>query len=198
MKDPYSILGVSSGASDAEIKNAYRNLMKKYHPDNFQDDTARELAEARTKEINAAYDELTKGGASSSGGASSGFGDFSRGGYSGEFAAVRTAINSGNLNYAEQLLAQSATKNAEWYYLMGTVYFRRGWHNEAINYYERATAMVPGNAEYRSALNYCRAGANYNPYGTGTYQDTSRSDCDSNCCTFCTAWMCLEACCNCH
>ena len=37
MKDPYSILGVSHGASDEEVKNAYRNLARKYHPDNYDD-----------------------------------------------------------------------------------------------------------------------------------------------------------------
>ena len=38
MKDPYSILGVSSSATDDEIKTAYRNLARKYHPDNYGDD----------------------------------------------------------------------------------------------------------------------------------------------------------------
>ena len=34
MKDPYSILGVRHDASDDEVKEAYRNLVRKYHPDN--------------------------------------------------------------------------------------------------------------------------------------------------------------------
>ena len=45
MKDPYSILGVNKNATDEEIKDAYRELARKYHPDNFSDDAMKELAE---------------------------------------------------------------------------------------------------------------------------------------------------------
>ena len=61
MKDPYSILGVSPGASDEEVKNAYRNLARRYHPDNYDDNNPlKDLAKDKMQEINAAYDEIQR------------------------------------------------------------------------------------------------------------------------------------------
>ena len=58
MKDPYSILGVSKNATDDEIKNAYRELARKYHPDNYTDNPLSDLAGEKMKEINEAYDAI--------------------------------------------------------------------------------------------------------------------------------------------
>ena len=57
-KDPYKILGVSPTASDAEIKSAYKELVKKYHPDQYQDNPLADVAEEKMSEINAAYDQI--------------------------------------------------------------------------------------------------------------------------------------------
>lgn len=55
MSDPYSVLGIAPGASEEEIKSAYRRLAKKHHPDLNPGDAE---AARKMQEINAAYDQL--------------------------------------------------------------------------------------------------------------------------------------------
>ena len=59
MRDPYEVLGVSKNAGDEEIKNAYRALARKYHPDKYVNSPLADVASEKTKEINRAYDMLT-------------------------------------------------------------------------------------------------------------------------------------------
>ena len=89
MNDPYQILGVPETATDAEVKKAYLNLARKYHPDNYHDNPLADLAQEKMKEINAAYEQITKersgrssGTGSSYGGSSGSYGGYgSSGGY---------------------------------------------------------------------------------------------------------------------
>ncbi len=83
MNDPYKVLGVSPTASDDEIKTAYRNLAKKYHPDNYADSPLSDLASEKMKEVNEAYDEIvkTRRNASRSYNANTGYGNNTTGGY---------------------------------------------------------------------------------------------------------------------
>lgn len=80
MRDPYEVLGVPHGASDDEIKSAYRKLAKKYHPD-LNDGSAE--AEAKMKEVNEAYTLLIKHKDQYQSGGQSGYGGQSYGGQSG-------------------------------------------------------------------------------------------------------------------
>lgn len=60
--DPYSVLGLKSGASDDEVKSAWRKLVKEYHPDRFSGKTDEEKSkgEAKFKEVQEAYEKITK------------------------------------------------------------------------------------------------------------------------------------------
>ena len=78
MKDPYQVLGVPRSASDEEVKKAWRDLARKYHPDNYAGSAQAAGYEEIMKEINEAYDAIQKeraagnrGGAESSPGYSS-------------------------------------------------------------------------------------------------------------------------------
>lgn len=59
-KDPYKVLGVDRTATDDEIKSAYRELAKKYHPDNYVGSPLADLAQEKMKEINEAYDKINR------------------------------------------------------------------------------------------------------------------------------------------
>jgi tetratricopeptide (TPR) repeat protein len=205
MNDPYSVLGVSPSASDEEIKKAYRELVRKYHPDNYHNNPLADLAQEKMKEINEAYETVTRmrsgKGSSSQTSANSYTGGYNRAGYSGgysgysgEFNEVRAAINSGNLMRAEQLLNSSSSHNAEWNFLMGCVYYRKGWLDDARSFFQRAVNMEPGNQEYVQALSQLNAaGYPYNRTGYGYPSSTSSDMCD-----ICTAMMCANMLCRCR
>jgi curved DNA-binding protein CbpA len=71
--DPYSVLGVSRTATDAEVRAAYRALVARYHPDKYSGNPLEDLAAEKMAGINRAYEILSDPGrrAAYDGGASS-------------------------------------------------------------------------------------------------------------------------------
>ena len=200
MNDPYSVLGVSPSASDEEVKKAYRELARKYHPDNYQNNPLADLAEEKMKEINEAYDQITKqragGGSSGSYGGSyqSAYQSSYQGGYSSAssnqtYAQIRGMINAGDLAGAERLLYDVPQKDGERYFLSGSIAYRKGWMDEAMQNYVRAVQLEPNNMEYRQALAIMQQGnmGGYRPAGYSSGADAM--DC-------CTTMMCLNCLCS--
>lgn len=159
MNDPYEVLGVSRNATDDQIRAAYRELVKKYHPDKYQDNPLADLAEEKLREVNEAYDAIMKersgqsqgSGYQGAGGYSSGYAG--AGAYSGENAAdfrtVRQYIDAGNLAAAQAKLDSIPVKNAEWIFLSGMISYKKGWYDDAISKVDQAISMAPNNQEYR-------------------------------------------------
>lgn len=58
MADPYQVLGISSNATDEEVKKAYRELSRKYHPDTYVNNPLSDLAEEKFKEVQEAYQQI--------------------------------------------------------------------------------------------------------------------------------------------
>lgn len=193
MKDPYSVLGVDKNATEEEIKNAYRELARKYHPDNYSDNPLSDLAGEKMKEINEAYDAImnSRRGGKKSG--NSGYSNANSGNTS--FPEVRQLINQGRLEQAQEVLdgVPPQSRDAEWYFLNGTVLYRRGWFDQAYTSFATASRMDPANTEYRNALNMAQrqTGRQYNPYNTyGNAAGMSGCDC-------CTNLLCADCCCEC-
>lgn len=199
--NPYQVLGVSESATDAEVKKAYLNLARKYHPDNYHDNPLADLAQEKMKEINAAYETITKqrsGAATQSGyGQSSGYGGYNSG-YSSSSSVlqqVRMAVNSGQINRAEALLNSYSDHNGEWNFLKGVVAYRKGWTDEAKTYYETACQMEPNNMEYRRALEYMKTGTR-SAYSTGGSPFGSTTVCVGNdpCQNICCGYLLCQVC----
>ena len=193
MNDPYSVLGVDPSASDEEIKRVYRELARKYHPDNYQNNPLADLAEEKMKEVNEAYDTITRmrsggGGQASYGGTqqqySYSYQQQTAGSGSAAYAQVRQCINIGDLARAEQLLRSCPQQTAEWHFLYGYLADRKGWLDEATQHFQTASAMEPGNPEYRQAVAMMQqGGTRYRPAG---YASTG--------CDPCTTYMCISMC----
>lgn len=184
MDNPYKVLGIKEGASQEEIKAAYREQVKKYHPDRYQENPLQDLAEEKLREINEAYEYLT-------GGASGGRDGNTESSYrnSPELREVRRHIDMGNLDKAESILLKSRNKGAEWHFLSGMIALRKGWYDEAISGVQIAVSMDPGNMEYNSALNSLMrtSGAfRQDAYGRG-YNNSG-----DELCRMCTCCMCLD------
>ena len=194
-KDPYKVLGVDPSASDDQVKNAYRKLARKYHPDKYTDSDMKELAEEKMKEVNAAYEQIQQ--MRSGSGNSSNNGNYSgNGSYNNDynFANIRRNINSGNIGAAEGELnsINANMRSAEWYYLMGCVYIKKGYYVDAQNMINTACTMDPNNMEYRNTRD--RLYQQSQSYGNG-YNTTRSGGCSG--CDVCSGLLCADCCCEC-
>lgn len=196
IRDPYEVLGVPRTASKDEIKKAYRELAKKYHPDVHANNPLAGLAEEKFKEVQSAYDMIInneEAGSSfnsrNSGSSQDYNGSNSGGGYN--YTNIRTLIVRNDLRNARRTLDSIALKTAEWYFLSGIVYQRFGNAALAIKDLGTAVEMDPGNVEYVNAFNSIRnQGQGYQ----NSYRQYNSGGSTGNLC--CQLW-CLDSCCEC-
>ena len=192
MTDPYKVLGVNPNASDDEIKKAYRELAKKYHPDNYINNPLKDLADEKMKEINEAYDKIVADRRNGYSGSSS-YSSSSSAGATG-FSRVRQLIISGDYFEAERILDTTTAdkRNAEWNYLKGCIAMKRQYYTQAYSYLQRAVSMDPQNQEYRGVFEQLvRAQNQYGGF------NTTRTGGDCSTCDICSSLICADCCCEC-
>lgn len=204
MNNPYDVIGVNINSTDEEIKLAYRELAKKYHPDNYADSPLREFADEKMREINSAFDEIMNERRKN------GYSQTTQSSYqnansysntNSNFADIRSMIQAKRLVEAEELLdgIPLKSRDAEWYFLKGSVYYSRGWLDDALNNFTTACKLNPNNAEYRAALNrmgWQRQG-NMGGYGQGAYRSPNTQMRGCSGCDMCTGLCCADMCCEC-
>ena len=192
--NPYEVLGLKPGATQEEIKKAYRNLIKQYHPDQYGDNPLKDLAEEKMRDINAAYDALTKnaGNTYSSSNSSNSSYNSSSSDNSYMFSEIRRLIQSGNFAEAENKLNSiSNNRNAEWNFLYGVLLTNKGWFDAGLKHIQTAVNMDPNNFEYRQTLNSLHQRTQ--AYSNNYYRTTGSNN--ANACDCCINLWCLDSIC---
>ena len=211
MQDPYKVLGVPRTASDEEIKKAYRDLAKKYHPDMNPGD---KYAAEKMNEINAAYDLIKEGDkASTAYGGGSAYQSYSYShGYGagtwdsywngnrsytrteterGEYRAAMNYIRNGM--YREALNALSGVPRSErdgrFYYLSAAANLALGNRIQALNDARTAVDFEPDNDEYVRLLEQIESGGAYYRNYSSSFGTTAVSPA-----RMCLTFMALNAC----
>lgn len=194
MKDPYQVLGIPRCATDDEVKKAYRTLARRYHPDNFVGSADAGKNEERMKEINEAYEAVTRERAGKDGGAYSSYNTYTSSGTT-SFYEVRRLIRDGRYSEAELIIESTpaADRGAEWNYLKGCLLTQRGYYYDAMRYIEIACYLDPANAEYKEARNRMRNRSS--SFGSTYRTQNNTGECDL--CGICSTLICCDSCCEC-
>ena len=184
MNDPYKVLGIERGATEEEIKKAYRNLSRRYHPDANINNPNKAQAEEKFKEIQQAYNQIIKereqGYTGQSGYGS--YGGFYNDRTSGDdeeshyYQAAANYIRSNHCHEALNVLNNIKDRSAKWYYYSSVANAGLGNQVLAMEHARTAVSMEPDNIEYRQFLNSLENGNNwymgrqaqygYNTFGT--------------------------------
>ncbi len=191
MNEAYRILGAERSESDETIKEKYRSLAQKYSPDKYRDNPLSSLAEEKMRAINEAFDAImaerrgNKEAAEKKATAASNV----------DYSEIRRMVRSGHIEDAEVLLGAIAEndRDAEWHFLKGTVFYSKGWLEDATMHFSESVRQDPTNREYKEAHNRIMQSRNGGYRGgPGNMGGSSCSVCD-----ICTALICADMCCDC-
>ena len=214
-RNPYEVLGVPSNASDDEIKSAYRELAKKYHPDI---NPGNKRAAEKMNEINAAYDSIKNGKTNGNYGQSGHYGNqwsgpwgnmwgnWQRGTYSSsgrerrsEYIAAENYLRAGHFTEALTALlgVMEAERDGRWYYLAAIACVGLNKKVTAMEYATIANRMEPNNPEYINLLSELQRGGNSYADMSMEFDPNAWLGTNKLCLGFCAAQLCMSFCCRC-
>lgn len=202
--DPYRILGVSSSATDDEVKRAYRNLCKKHHPDLFAGKPEEAAEEKKFLEIQEAYDTVMKmrqqgssydpyGGYASYGNYG-GAGASSAGSGDNKYQAAANYINVGYYQQALNVLDSISARTGQWYYLSAIAHMGIGNRMTALEHARSACQMEPGNMSYQQLLSQLQSSGTFYQQ-TGQQWGRPTAGMDSWCMKLCLMNLLCNGCC---
>ena len=199
MTNPYEVLGISPSATDEEVKKAYRELSRKYHPDSYVNNPLAELAEEKFKEVQQAYEQIMKQRQNGGGYSSHNRGyantnqsyNYNTDDQAGmQLQAARNYINARRFHEALNVLNGISNRNAMWYYYSSVANMGIGNNIVAVEHARQAAAMEPNNMEYVNYANQLQfRGQRYQTTGYG-YGRNSYSTGDMCCDLWCADTLC--------
>ena len=194
MDNNYRIMGLAPGATDRQVKEAYRKLAAQYNPDNFTDSAQKKWAAEQMQQINRAYDEIMNSTRTAEGTRAD------RNELGNEFYIyIRRLIQQGEYDTAMSQLEKFQNEDdAEWQFLMGSALYYRGFISRSYSYFEKAAQMNPDHREYTATYNRMKQSRNGNIYQSPYSQEQTFGGqvmcCDP--CTVCQCLICMDCCCH--
>lgn len=201
--DPYVILGLTRGATDEEVKKAYRGLSRKFHPDMNVNNPNKEYAEEQFKKVQQAYQQIMKEKVEPSHGNSAyswnNHSSREECGYeeNSQLRAAGNYIRNGYYKEARNILdsVDGTQINARWYYYSAQAH--AGLRNNVVAYEhaKKAVQLEPDKLVYRQLLYVFENGGNW-------YQSRQENYTRSNmalsqfCCRLCAINLCCNLCCS--
>ena len=205
MSDPYKVLGISRDATDDEVKKAYRDKSRKYHPDANVNNPNKDKAEEMFKLVQQAYDQIMnerKYGSSGYGayGGFGNFGGFGQGSYTNQqeqdphYVAASNYINNGHYQEALNVLNDIQDRTAQWYFLSAIANNGVGNNVLALDLAKTALSMEPNNATYQRLVQTLESGGDWYSGRQSMFggDDSSMCLCGDPCTTLCILSFCCR------
>ena len=201
--NPYEVLGVSYDATEDEIKKAYRQLSRKYHPDANVNNPNQDALEEKFKEVQQAYKiimDQRQGKGQPSPDDFWGFG----GGYAGQTGTrteeqyLRSALNyiqSGYFREGLNVLEQVKDRRGQWHYYSAFANYHLGNNAIALEHAKIACSFEPNNYNYAMLLNQLQGGGARYQQRSAHYGGNPTTGMNNHCMQMCGYFMLCNLCC---